>query len=116
MAKELQEKLLLHLNGKSSKILAQEMFLEGLIISDNKSDVIEVKNILCDSGALHGSYMNKRFLNKIRHQLAPSQIRKVSSDVRLGDNKTIVSIDEIVILDLVITLKASSIQKEFTVK
>ena len=116
LAKELQEKLLLHLNGKSSKILAQEMFLEGLIISDNKSDVIEVKNILCDSGALHGSYMNKRFLNKIRHQLAPSQIRKVSSDVRLGDNKTIVSIDEIVILDLVITLKASSIQKEFTVK
>jgi RNase H-like domain found in reverse transcriptase len=116
LAQELHNNLLLHLHGKFSKILAQEMFLEGLIISDNNSDVIEVKNILCDSGALHGSYMNKLYLNKIRHQLAPSQIRKVSSDVRLGDNKTIVSINEVVILDLVITLKESSTQKEYTVK
>ena len=116
LAKDLEDKILLHLHGHSSKILAQQMFLEGLIISDNRSDVIQVKNILCDSGALHGSYMNKRFLDKIRHQLALSQIRKVSSDVRLGDNKTIVSINEVAILDLLITLKESTSQKEYTVK
>ena len=115
LAKELENNILIHLQGKSSNILAQEMFLEGLIISDNKTEVIEVKKILCDSGALHGSYLNKRFLDKIRHQLAPSQIRKVSSDVRLGDNKTIVSINEIVILDLIITLEGSNI-KEYNVK
>ena len=115
LAEELKNNILIHLQGQSSKILAQEMFLEGLIISDNKTEVIEVKKILCDSGALHGSYMNKCFLNKIRHQLAPSQIRKVSSDVRLGDNKTIVSIDEIVMLDLIITLEGSK-EKEYGVK
>jgi len=119
LAQELQNNILIHLAGGHSKILAEEMFLEGLIILENKSDLITVKNILCDSGALHGSYISKRFLAKIRNDLGPHHIKKVNSDVRLGDNKTIVSIDEVAILEIMITLEDSfegSGPKEFTIQ
>jgi len=119
LAQELQNNILIHLAGGNSKILAEEMFLEGLIILENNSKLITVKNILCDSGALHGSYMSKQFLARIRNDLGPNQIKKVNSDVRLGDNKTIVAIDEVVILEIMITLEDSPVgsgPKEFIIQ
>ena len=95
------------------------MFLDGFIISENNKDVLKVERILCDSGALHGSYIAKEFLDSIRPQLSPRQIKKVNSNVRLGDNLTVVPITEVVLLDLVVTsadLIPDIVDKEFTVQ
>ena len=110
----------MHLPGKNFKSLANQMFLDGFIISGNNSkSVIKVDKVLCDSGALHGSYISKEFLDKIRHTLSPAQIKKVDSKVRLGDNVTVVSISEVIILDLIVSsgdLLNNNEDKEYEVK
>ena len=118
-ARQLLENIILHLPGNCANTLANQMFLDGLIVSENNKDIIKVEKILCDSGALHGSYISKNYLNKIRPQISPKQILKVDTNVRLGDNKTVVKISEVVLLELVVTTDSSFeglANKEFTLK
>jgi hypothetical protein len=57
------------------------------------NDEVMITNILFDSGALHSSYISKSFINKNRHILKDN-IKKNDGFVKLGDNKTVVKVDE----------------------
>lgn len=73
------------------------MHREGII---QTSPIIEVDKILFDSGALHSSYAAKELIDANRDMLEP-YIKKWKGKVRLGDNKTTMLIDEIVVLPIV---------------
>ena len=72
------------------KIMAQ-----GKLICES-AGTIDVK-VLFDSGALHSSYMSKKFVNENRVQLKKF-IYPVDSSVRLGDSHTTCMIEEVVII------------------
>ena len=65
---------------------------------------ISVENALFDSGALSGSYINRRFVRIHKDALAPFRV-KVQSRVKLADNETVLDLDEAYILSVTFTDK-----------
>lgn len=63
---------------------------------------IELSKILMDSGALHGSYISKEWVDSKRELLRPN-LRKVNGAVKMGDNKTLVQIKEILRINVLLT-------------
>jgi hypothetical protein len=64
--------------------------------------LIELTNVLFDSGALHSSYISKSFIEKHKYYLQP-YIQDANINVRMADNVTTVHIDKVAILDLEFT-------------
>ena len=63
----------------------------------SSSSRLRLSKILLDTGALHSSYIAKSVVDKYRKQMQ-SRIRQVRGVVKLGDNKTNVSVSERVTL------------------
>ena len=59
-------------------------------------------NVLLDSGALHGSYISKDWVNA-RRELLRADLRRVQGAVKMGDNKTLVPIQEILRINVILT-------------
>jgi hypothetical protein len=64
--------------------LHTSMYREGRI-NLSKNSYLDFGTALFDSGALHASYVSKKFVDRHRRQLSP-YIRKYNSKVRLGDS------------------------------
>ena len=65
-------------------------------------DLVPVNRVLFDSGALHGSYIAKEWVDQRRDMLRPYP-RRVIGMARMGDNQTLVPIFEMLHAEMVFT-------------
>lgn len=65
------------------------------------SDYVSLNQILLDSGATGGSYISKEWVDQRRAMFTP-YLRRVVGMVRLGDNKTLVPVKEILRIETTI--------------
>jgi len=79
-------------NGKFSI-----MHREGIIQTE---PAIKVNKVLFDSGALHSSYAAKELIDRNR-EIFDTYIKKWNGKIKLGDNKTTISIEEIAVLPII---------------
>ena len=87
---------------KYNKDLATYMHVQGLILLPDSE--IRIKNILMDTGALHGSYVSTNFIEKHR-QLLSGYIHKGSGKVKFGNDNNIRNVTEVLILPIKIACK-----------
>lgn len=69
----------------------------SIVVNSRGRSRLRLSKILLDTGALHSSYIAKRVVDKYRRQMQ-SRIRQVNGVVKLGDNKTSVTVSERVTL------------------
>ena len=80
--------------------IAAFMQTSGKVSFPISSKEAPAPKILLDSGALHASYVSRRWYNRYKDLINPKQIIPVEGVVFLGDSKTKMQIDKIVVLDL----------------
>jgi hypothetical protein len=96
MIKVLQESIAAVANVPK-KVYAQHVYKDGRI--KVKDTWMKVENILLDSGATHASYIDTNYLAKFRDQVQ-KHIREIKAQVTLADNKTKLTITEVITLTL----------------
>ena len=67
---------------------------------------IHTNNVLLDTGALHGSYVSKRFVDKHRHELH-NDISTATGSVKFGNKDNLHKISEVLIVPIAITCRHS---------
>jgi hypothetical protein len=81
--------ILMHISPEANCV--QSVHKDGWIAeSDN---IINVAHVLFDSGALHASYVSKKFADQYRNILI-NNFYPIHSAVKLADNKTVINITE----------------------
>ena len=73
----------------------------------------DVPDILFDTGASHSSYISKSWVDDYREALC-TFIQPIKTSVTLGDNKTTVSINELLNLSFYFTNNSESVESEAT--
>lgn len=83
-------------------VLYSAVFTSATVVLSHK--LLFVPRVLFDSGALHGSYVSKNYINKHKVYFNPL-LRSANITTRLADNKTLVRVDNVI--DLTIEFKDS---------
>ena len=87
---------------KENRNLATHMHVSGILIQEDIR--IPVKNVLMDTGALHGSYVSQRFIDKHRHELQ-ANIHAASGSVKFGNKDHVHKITEVLIMPMLVVCK-----------
>ena len=80
--------------------IAAFMQMSGKVTFPVSTKTAAANKILLDSGALHASYVSTRWYNKHKDLLNEKQTIPVEGVVYLGDSRTEMKIDKLVVLDL----------------
>jgi hypothetical protein len=96
MIKVLQESIV-EVENVPKKVYAQHVYKDGRITI--KDTWMKVENILLHSGATHASYIDTTYLAKFLDQVQ-KYIREIKAQFTLGDNKTKLTITEVIMLTL----------------
>ena len=80
--------------------IAAFMQLSGKVTFPSSTKTSLAPKILLDSGALHASYVSTRWYNHNKDLLNEKQIIPVEGTVFLGDSKTAMTINKLLVLDL----------------
>ena len=72
-------------------VITRGVFKSGVIVLPEKD--LFVARVLFDSGALHASYVSKRFIDKFRHMF---YIEPIPGTIMLADNITSIPVEGVV--------------------
>ena len=76
------------------------MFIEGT--ADLGTYKAKLRNILMDSGALHGSYISNTWYENNRDRINPTCVKAVEGTVVMGDDETTQRVNTMVVLTVII--------------
>ena len=80
--------------------VAPYMFIEGT--ADLGTYKAKLRNILMDSGALHGSYISNTWYENNRDRINPTCVKAVEGTVVMGDDETTQRVNTMVVLTVII--------------
>ncbi len=87
-----------YMDSYTSGDILDSVIRSGMVQFDN-GIVMEMNNILFDTGALHGNYISYDWFMEHKH-LLEDNIINVNANVKLADNKTVVQIQHVVSLTI----------------
>ena len=87
-------------SGTQRRDVAPYMFIEGT--ADLGTYKAKLRNILMDSGALHGSYISNFWFENNRDRISPTCIKAIEGTVVMGDDETTQRVNTMVVLTVII--------------